>query len=475
VGHHGALVSDLHELSALETGAAIRRGDVTALEVVDATLSRAERLGPALGAFAVLTPDRARDAARALDRAGVADAGPLAGVPTAVKDLTATAGVPTARGSVLGAGVVPAHDDDVVGLLRAAGTISIGKTAVPEFGLPCYTEPADASPAVTPWDRSRSAGGSSGGAAAAVAARLLPVAHGTDGGGSIRIPASVCGLVGLKTTRGRVPAGPAGGDPAGLSVHGPLARTVADAAAFLDAVAAPAPGEPFVPAPPPPGGYLAALARPPERRRIGLAVDPPLDGVEIDPACRTAAEETAALLADLGHHVEPVAFRLPDDVVAAFLTLWGVLSLGDPVDPADEPRLQPLTRYLRARGRGVGGAAAMGALHTVHTATRGLVAERAGLDAVLTPTVALPPRPVGWFTATGDPADDFARQIAFTPWTAVANLTGEPAISLPTGWSDGLPIGVALRGRRGEESVLLALGAEIEAALPWAGRRPPGV
>ncbi|PVZ04908.1 amidase [Actinomycetospora cinnamomea] len=468
-------MSDLHELSALETGAAIRRGDVSALEVVDAALERADRLGPGLGAFTVLTPERARDAARALDRAGVADGGPLAGVPTAIKDLTATAGVPTARGSVLNAGHVPVHDDDVVGLLRAAGTISIGKTAVPEFGLPCYTEPAGAPPAVTPWDRTRSAGGSSGGAAAAVAAGILPVAHGTDGGGSIRIPASVCGLVGLKTTRGRVPAGPAGGDPAGLSVHGPLARTVADAAAFLDAIGVPAPGEPFVPAPPPPGGYLAGLGHASGPRRIALAVDPPIDGAEVHPACRGAAEDTAAMLADLGHHVEPVAHRLPDDVVDAFLTLWAVLSLGDPVDPADEPRLQPLTRHLRARGREVAGAAAMAALHTVQTATRTLVAERAAYDAVLTPTVALPPRPIGWFTAGGDPADDFARQIAFTPWTAIANLTGEPAISLPTSWSDGLPIGVALRGRRGEEAVLLGLGAELEAARPWVGRRPPVV
>ncbi|MFC5140487.1 amidase [Actinomycetospora rhizophila] len=468
-------MSDLHELSALETAAAVRRGDITALEAVDAALARAERLGPALGAFTLLTPERARDAARALDRAGGEGAGPLAGVPTAVKDLTATAGVPTGRGSVIYDGWVPARDDDVVGLLRGAGTISIGKTAVPEFGLPCYTEPAVGPPAVTPWDRSRSAGGSSGGAAAAVAAGIMPVAHGTDGGGSIRIPASACGLVGLKTTRGRVPAGPAGGDPAGLSVHGPLARTVADAAALLDAMAVAAPGEPFVPAPPPAGGYLAALSAPSPRRRIALAVDAPLDGVAVDPACRAAAEDVGALLAELGHEVEPVSLRLPDEGVDAFLTLWTVLSLGDPVDPADEPRLQPLTRYLRSRGREVDGMAAMAALHTVQVVTRALVAERAAHDAVLTPTVALPPRPVGWFTETGDPADDFARQIAFTPWTAVANLTGEPAISLPLGWSDGLPIGVALRGRRGEESVLLGLGAELEAARPWADRRPPEV
>jgi amidase len=262
-------------------------------------------------------------------------------------------------------------------------------------------------------------------------------------------------------------------------VHGPLARTVADAAALLDAMAVTSPGEPFVPASPPDGGYLAALSTPSPRRRIALAVDPPLDGpgldITVDPACRAAAEDVGALLAELGHEVEPVAIRLPDEGVDAFLTLWQVLSLGDPVDPADEPRLQPLTRYLRSRGREVAGMAAMAALHTVQIVTRALVAERAGYDAVLTPTVALPPRPVGWFTETGDPADDFARQIAFTPWTAIANLTGEPAISLPLAWSDGLPIGVALRGRRGEEAVLLGLAAELESARPWADRRPPEV
>jgi amidase len=465
-------VTDLGELTALQTAAAVRAGELTVTEVVEAALLRAERLGAELGAFAVLTPDRALDAARAADRAGPG-AGPLAGVPTAIKDLTMTAGVPTARGSVLGVGHVPEVDDDVVGLLARAGMISIGKTAVPEFGLPCYTEPAVGPPAVTPWDRSRSAGGSSGGAAAAVAAGILPVAHGTDGGGSIRIPASVCGLVGLKTTRGRVPAGPTGGDPAGLSVHGPLARTVTDAAALLDAMAAPAPGEPFVPAPAPPGGFLAACARPTARLRIAVSVAAPLDDVAVDPACADAATEVATLLADLGHHVEPVETRLEGEVVAAFLTLWAVLSATEPVAEADEPRLQPLTRFLRARGRAVGGAATLGALHTVQAATRRMVAARAGFDAVLTPTVAQPPRPVGWFTDPGEPEVDFARQVAFTPWTAVANLTGEPALNLPLVWSEGLPLGVALRGRRGEEALLLALGAELEAARPWSTRRPP--
>jgi amidase len=386
-------------------------------------------------------------------------------------------------------GRIPTEDDDVVGLLRAAGTVSIGKTAVPEFGLPCYTEPAGAPPAVTPWDPTRSAGGSSGGAAAAVAAGVLPVAPGSDGGGSIRIPASVCGLVGIKTTRGRVPAGPAGGDPAGLSVAGPLARTVADAAALLDALCGGRswPGEPFVPAAPPDCGYLGvATAVPGPRRRIGLATTPPFGDLSallgistpavVDPVCVAAAEDTAQLLTALGHTVEPVDVRLSDEAVAAFLTLWAVLALGDPVAPEDEERLQPLTRLLRARGRQVGPMAALGALHTAQGETRRIVAARADLDAVLTPSVALPPRPVGWFSADG-PETDFARQVAFTPWTAIANLTGEPAIGLPLGWPEvegtTLPVGVTLRGRRGEEALLVALGAELEAARPWSGRRPP--
>ncbi|GLZ55215.1 amidase [Actinomycetospora sp. NBRC 106378] len=483
-------MSDLHELTALETAEAVRRGDTSVLDVVDHALARAETLGARLGAFALLTPERAREAAREPAVADGARSGSLWGVPTAVKDLTATAGVRTGRGSVIYRDWVPETDDDLVGLLRAAGTVSLGKTAVPEFGLPCYTEPAGAAPAVTPWDVTRSAGGSSGGAAAAVAAGVVPVAQGSDGGGSIRIPASVCGLVGLKTTRGRVPAGPAAGDPAGLSVAGPLARTVADAAALLDVLCGDRswPGEPLVPRCPPEDGYLGVVRRGDgPRRRIGLCTTVPYGdlagllgpvwtGAPVDPVCVAAAEDTARVLESLGHVVEPVDVRLPDEVVAAFLTLWATLALADPVDPADEDRLQPLTRLLRARGREVSGIAALGALQTVQVATRRIVTDRAGLDAVLTPSVALPPRPVGWFSADG-PETDFARQVAFTPWTAIANMTGEPALGLPTGWPrvDGvtLPVGVTLRGRRGEEDVLLALGAELEAATPWAHRRPP--
>ena len=385
---------------------------------------------------------------------------------------------------------MPDHDDDLVGLLRAAGTVSIGKTAVPEFGLPCYTEPAGAAPAVTPWDTSRSAGGSSGGAAAAVAAGVVPVAQGSDGGGGIGIPASVCGLVGLKTTRGRVPAGPRAATRPGCRWRARSRGRSPTRRRCSTRCAAGAPGRAnrSSPAPPPAQGYLGvARGGPGPRLRIGLSTTPPFGDLAallgpastpavVDPVCVAAAQDTAAVLASLGHTVEPVELRLSDEAVAAFVTLWTVLALADPVAPEDETRLQPLTQLLRTRGRAVGPMAALGALHVVQVETRRIVAARADLDAVLTPSVALPPRPVGWFSADG-PETDFARQVAFTPWTAIANMTGEPAIGLPLGWPevDGttLPVGVTLRGRRGEEAVLVALGAELEAARPWAHRRPP--
>ncbi|MBO0874303.1 MAG: amidase, partial [Pseudonocardia sp.] len=239
-----------HELTALEQAAAVGRGELGPVELVEHALRRIERLDPVLAAFVTLTPDRALDAAGAAQArlAGRAcDDGlpPLFGVPTAIKDLATTAGVRTTFGSVVYQDFVPDVDDDSARLLAAVGMISLGKTAVPEFGLPPYTEPDGRAPTVTPWDTGRLAGGSSGGAGAAVAAGMVAAAHGTDGGGSIRIPASVCGLVGLKTSRGLVSRGPMGGDPLGLSVSGPLARTVADAAAMLDALAVPVLGEPY--------------------------------------------------------------------------------------------------------------------------------------------------------------------------------------------------------------------------------------
>ncbi len=478
-------MTDLHELSALEQAAAVRNHDVGPVELVEHALRRVEDRSATLGAFVTVTPERALAAAataeRALRAAADTDAlPPLLGVPTAIKDLTMTAGIRTTFGSVVYRDFVPDVDDDVVRLLRAAGTISLGKTAVPEFGLPCYTEPAGGPPAVTPWDTTRLAGGSSGGAAAAVAGGLVPFAHGSDGGGSIRIPASVCGLVGLKSSRGRVSPGPMGGDPLGMAVSGPLARTVADAAAMLDAMAVPQLGDMFQVPPLPPGQTFLGAARraDPGRLRIGRYADVPVPGVVVEPDCAAAYEQAAGLFAELGHEVIDVVAPFSEQVVAAFETMWAVLAHSHPVGQDDEPRLQPLTRWLRARGAVVTGPELLAVMRGMHVLARAMVAAHSAVDVVLTPSLAQLPRPVGWFTGTGDPSEDFERQKRFTPFTSVYNITGQPALSLPLYWTDladgpVLPVGVQLIGRPGADALLLALGAQVENARPWAHRTPP--
>jgi amidase len=472
-------MADLHDLSALDAAAAVRRRDVSPVELVEHALDRIARLDAQVGAFVTVTDEAAREQAKLAERT-VAETDdpaalpPLFGVPTAIKDLNLTAGTPTKLGSRIFADWVPDFDDHVVTLLRAAGTISVGKTATPEFGLPCYTETDIGPPARTPWDTGRSAGGSSGGAGAAVASGFVAVAQGSDGGGSIRIPASVCGLVGLKPSRGRVSRGPLDIDASRLSVLGPLARTVRDAAAFLDAVAVPQPGDPDRPPPLPAGEtFLGWCERDLGPLRIGRYLDSPIQS-ELDPQVRDAWERATALLASLGHEVVDVAAPVPPEAIPAFETVWAVSAAGVPVDPARTGELRPLTRHLRERAAAIGGpqyAAALGMLNVY--ARRGIAAS-AHLDAVLTPTVAMLPRPIGWFIGDdGDSAADFERQKQFTPYTAMYNTTGQPAISLPLYQSaEGLPIGVMLVGRPRGEAPLLALAAQLERTLPWLDRRP---
>lgn len=473
-------MSDLHDLTALEAAAAVRRREVSPTELVEHALDRVERLDEQLGAFVTVTAERARAEAAAATQQVVerepCELPPLHGVPTAIKDLNNVAGVPTKLGSAAFTDFVPTWDDAVVTLLRRAGTISVGKTSTPELGLPCYTETDIGPPARTPWDTTRLAGGSSGGAAAAVAGGFVPLAQGSDGGGSIRIPASACGLVGLKTTRGRVSRGPLDLDATRLSVLGPLARTVRDAAAFLDAVAVPQPGDPEL-VPGPASTFLDACGREPGRLRIGRYVDSPITS-EIEPDVRAAWEQASALLESLGHTVEDVTAPIPPEAVPHFETVWAVSAATAPVDPSRERLLRPLTRHLRARGAAVTGPQFADALAQLALHSRRGRAASEYLDAVLTPTLAMTPRPVGWFTGSAaddaDPAADFERQKCFTPFTAIYNTTGQPAISLPLyESSDGLPIGVMLAGRLGGEETLLTLAAQLEAALPWARRRPP--
>ncbi|HEY2044827.1 MAG TPA: amidase [Jatrophihabitans sp.] len=473
-------MAELHDLTALDAAAAIRNRQVSPTELVDHYLDRIDRLDSQIGAFVTVTADTARQQAKLAEAEMLsgADLPPLHGLPTAIKDLNLTQGVPTKFGSALFKDFVPPFDDGFVTRLRQAGTISLGKTATPEFGLPCYTETDIGPPARTPWDTGRLAGGSSGGAAAAVASGFLPIAQGSDGGGSIRIPASVTGLFGLKTARGRVSRGPLYGDTSGLSVVGPLARTVRDAAAFLDVLAGPQVGDPSW-APPLPDGetFLSWCDKTPGRLRIGRYLDPPIPGAVVDEECQLAWQNASALLESLGHEVVDIGQPFPPEAIPAFETLWAVLSHGYPIDPAREAELRPLTRYLLGRGAQISGPQYTSALQQISMLSAQAIAATAQYDAVLTPTVAMPPRPIGWFCGTADdpvdPAEDFERQKRFTPYTAVYNATGQPAVSLPLHWTpDGLPVGVMLIGRQAGEAPLLSLSAQIEAAAPWSDRHP---
>jgi amidase len=471
-------VTQLHDLTALEQAAAVRSREVSPIELVEHALRRVEALDAGLGAFLTVTPERALAGARRAERR-LREGGelpPLLGVPTAVKDLNNTAGVRTTFGSTVLADNVPTVDDAVVTRLAEAGTISIGKTNTPEFGFPCYTDNALVGPARCPWDPGRLAGGSSGGAAVAVAAGMLPVAQGSDGGGSIRIPASINGLVGLKPTRGRVSNAPLGGDVTGLGTNGPLARTVRDAAVLLDAMAGPVTGDPAWAPPLPPGEtFLGAADRPVGRLRIGRYLELPTADAGLEPAVQAAFDDAARLLEQLGHEVEDVpAGLLGPDVLTAFERVWSLSGTLLPVPPERAGELRPLTRELRARGLALSAQQAMEALTALRLFARRFVTATDRYDVLLAPVTTMTPRPLGWFDADGDGAADFERQKRYAAFAAVFNVTGQPAVSVPLHWTDdGLPVGTMLVGRPADEVTLLALAAQLEAAHPWAHRHPP--
>jgi amidase len=471
-------VTQLHDLTALEQAAAVRSREVSPTELVEHALRRVEALDAGLGAFLTVTPERALAGARRAERR-LREGGelpPLLGVPTAVKDLNNTAGVRTTFGSTVLADNVPTVDDAVVTRLAEAGTISIGKTNTPEFGFPCYTDNALVGPARCPWDPGRLAGGSSGGAAVAVAAGMLPVAQGSDGGGSIRIPASINGLVGLKPTRGRVSNAPLGGDVTGLGTNGPLARTVRDAAVLLDAMAGPVTGDPAWAPPLPPGEtFLGAPDRPVGRLRIGRYLELPMADAGLEPAVQAAFDDAARLLEQLGHEVEDVPAGLLGPVVlTAFERVWSLSGTLLPVPPERAGELRPLTRELRARGLALSAQQAMEALTALRLFARRFVTATDRYDVLLAPVTTMTPRPLGWFDADGDGAADFERQKRYAAFAAVFNVTGQPAVSVPLHWTDdGLPVGTMLVGRPADEVTLLALAAQLEAAHPWAHRHPP--
>ncbi|WBC17540.1 amidase [Micromonospora sp. WMMA1998] len=454
-------MAEPHDLTALEQAAAIRRGELSSVELVDHHLRRVDALADTVGAFVTVTAERARAAARAADAVPAEARGPLHGVPTAIKDLTLTAGVRTTFGSAAFAEFVPPVDADVVRFLTAAGLVSLGKTTTSELGCSLYSEGRVAPPARNPWDLAYTAGGSSGGAAAAVAAGLAPVAQGSDGGGSLRIPAALCGLVGYKPSRGLVSGGPLGFGAFGLPTNGPLGRTVTDVAALLDVLAQPVPGEPYLPPAAPAGGYLGVARAVPARLRIGRFTTPMLADEPVHPDCVAAVDRAAALLAEAGHEVVEVPAPLGPEAWPMFETVWYALALA-PVPADREGDLLPLTRFLRERGEALGAARLMAALGELQAQVRRGVRRTAGCDLLLCPTLAAPQAPVGAFAAL-DPAEDFDRQRRFSPYCAVFNVSGDPSVSLPVGrTAEGLPVGVLLTGRYGDDATLIATAAQLE-------------
>jgi amidase len=435
-------------------------------ELADLYLRRIEALDPELSSYVTV------DAEGALAAASVPPVeGPFAGVPIAVKDLHETAGLRTTYSCRAFADYVPDFDAAVVRRLREAGFVILGKTNTPEFGTIAITESFLNGACRNPWDISRTPGGSSGGAAAAVAAGLCPVAQGSDAGSSIRNPASCCGLVGLKPSRGRISSAPYGGGPLGLGTSGALTRTVRDTAALLDVLAGYEPGDPW-PAPPPERPFLEEAGTPPGRLRVAVTVEPPVD-VPVDPACAEAARVAGRLLEELGHDVvEATPPWSGERILPQFMCVWSALTaLWSPV----RDKAEPINRALMEDAEATTATELAVAVVELQAHSRRIVAFWSGVDVVVTPTLALPPVPIGWtFEGEDDPRAQFARLIRFTPFTPLVNVTGQPAISLPLAESeDGLPIGAQLIGPPAGEALLLRVAAQLEEARPWVDQRPP--
>jgi amidase len=473
-------VFELHHLSAQEQWDWLQRGEITPTELTEHYLARIERLDGGsdggLGAFVTVTADAALERARIQTAEGPGPA-PLWGLPFADKDLVDRAGVPTGYGSRLTRGYVPEVSDELVQVLDDAGGISLGKTNAPEFGLPSYTESLVAPPARDPYDVSLGAGGSSGGAAVAVAAGMLPFAPGSDGGGSVRIPAAATGLVGVKPSRGLIPSGSGLDKLAGLTVPGPLARTVADAAMLLDAMIGDQPFPFTVRAPRWDGGALLnAAVRGEGRFQLGVMTSSPWDSaydIEIEPAASAALAVAVKELDALGHGIEEFALEPDDSYAPNFRTIWQVGAAGIPAEGEGLQLLEPLTRWLVERGRAISARQLTEALAALSLFERSIIRQFSGFDAMVTPALAMTPRPIGWYD-NEDPERNFAQQVQYTPFTSFANVTGLPAITLPVAVTDaGLPMGVQLVGRPGGEATLLAIGAQLERRLQWQKRHPP--
>ncbi len=479
-------MTDLAVVDALAQAALVRDGVASPRELVDAAIDRIDAVNDQLNAVIHRRDERARAEADA----GPPD-GPFRGVPILVKDLDGTlADEPLHLGNRLLRDLehVPDHDSYLFARLRAAGCVIVGKTNTPELGLLPTAESHAHGPTRNPWNLERSTGGSSGGSGAAVASGMVPVAHAGDGGGSIRIPASACGLFGLKPSRGRVSLGPDEGEAwAGLVARHVVTRTVRDSAAVLDVIAGPMPGDPYAAAPPA-RPFLDEVGAEPGRLRVGvMSAVTPGGLAEVDPACTAAADDAAALLASLGHIVEPAYPEPLDDLallvhfatVLAASTAYDLRKLGVLVGrdlSADD--VEPLTWAQAEAGRTITAEAYLDAVESLRAWARRMAAwwepadDQSGFDLLLTPTMARPPAPLG--EIRGDDAE--GALIAATPYAAFTvpfNVTGQPAMSVPLHWADGLPIGVQLVGASEREDLLFRVAAQLESARPWIDRRPP--
>ncbi len=455
----------------------VRRGEVSPRDLVEAAIARIEALNPELDAVIRTRFDRAREEAT-----GVLPDGPFRGVPILFKDLGCfVAGAATAFGLGPLRELAWPVTSYLAGQFLAAGFVPLGRTNVPEFGTTVTTEPRSFPPARNPWHPGHSTGGSSGGSAAAVASGMVAVAHANDGGGSIRIPASECGLVGLKPTRGRVSQGPLIGEAwAGGVIDGAVTRSVRDAAGVLDAISGRMPGEPYY-APPLRRPLRQEVGADPGRLRIGVLDRPGAEVYLDDPQCREAVAKAGRLLESLGHHVEesPPASMFEQEFAGHFNTIIAADTettfqafekmLGRPISDGE---IEPRNVAYRRAGQALGAVAYLQSRAWLGMWARRMAHWWAEHDLLLTPTLGAPPPELGWFTAAG-PEHEGRRIASFIPYTAQFNMTGQPAITLPLHWTPAdLPVGVQLVAAYGQEDVLIQVASQLEQAVPWAGRRP---
>jgi amidase len=455
---------------ALEQAKLIRDKVISPLELTELYLDRIQRFNPDLGSFFTVMAEGAIADAKAKTEQLVHTTEalpPFFGVPTGIKDLNPVAGVPCSFGVKFAhQRYVPEQDDSLVTQIKQAGFIILGKTATAQLGSFPYTEPPGFPPARNPWQCDYTPGGSSGGAAAAVAAGLCSIAHGSDGGGSVRGPAACCGLVGLKPARGRISQSPLGEHLVGCATNGVLAHTVADAAAWLDVTAGYVLGDPYW-LPNPPETFWAATQQPPGQLKIGVVTEILPIGVA-HPHCQAATQTMADVLTTLGHTVEPLTLDL-GAMVDPFIRLWQTQT-----DVGVPPFfLERINRQLWLRARFTSAGSYVKSMQQIQRFARQVVTVSSAYDVLLTPTYMHPTIRVGeWKTLSVN--QTLARIINWIAPCPAFNVSGQPAISLPAGFTpDGLPIGIQLVGRPAAETTILSLAAQIEAAQPWIQHRPP--